>query len=246
VIRVERRDGVSIVSLDRVQRANALAPELLSALNEQLAQVQRERRPVVLTACGRAFCPGADLKWLATCRDPSLAVAELVAVHHAAIALILEIPAPVVAAINGIVAGGGLGLALAADYRVAARSATFTAGYFRVGLPPDGGASAFLERSIGVARTMELLLTNRTLDADEALDWGLANEVVADDALLERAVAFARDLPTVPAYTLLQTRRLLDMANLHNQLQLESVAIRTAARGDFFRQALQEFVAKHP
>ena len=93
---------------------------------------------------------------------------------------------------------------------------------------------------------MELLLSNRTLSADEALAWTMVNEVVADDVLLERAVAFARELPRVPAYTLLQTRRLLDVANIRNQLQLESVAIRTAARGEFFRQALREFAARHP
>jgi 2-(1,2-epoxy-1,2-dihydrophenyl)acetyl-CoA isomerase len=201
---------------------------------------------VVLTATGRAFCAGADLKWLASCHDPALAVAELVAAHHAAIGLLLDMPAPVIAAINGIVAGGGLGLALAADYRIACHSATFTAAYFRLGLTPDGGASAFLERTIGTTRAMELLLTNRTLSAGEALSWGMVNEVVPDDELLARALAFARWLPRVPSYTLLQTRRLLDMAYIRNQLQLESVAIRTAARGEHFRRALAEFVAQHP
>jgi 2-(1,2-epoxy-1,2-dihydrophenyl)acetyl-CoA isomerase len=244
VIRREHRAGVTVLVLDRPERANALAPDLLEALHQQLAIARQEEQPLVLTATGRAFCPGADLKWLCACRDPALAVADLVAVHHAVIALLLEMRAPVVAAINGIVAGGGLGLALAADYRVAARAATFTAAYFRLGLPPDGGASAFLERTIGVARTMELLLTNRTLTAAEALDWGMVNEVVDDEQLVERAVRFAGELPKVPAYTLLQTRRLLDVANIHNQLQLESVAIRTAARGEFFRQALQQFGAR--
>ena len=246
MIRREQRDGVAVLVLDRPERANALAPELLAALNEQLAQVQRERLPLVLTGSGRAFCPGSDLTWLGTCGDPALAVAELVAVHHAAISSLLDMPTPVIAAVNGSVAGGGLGLALAADYRVAAHSATFTAAYFRLGLPPDGGASAFLERTIGVTRAMELLLTNRTLASSEALAWGLVNEVVPDDALLEHAVSFARGLHRVPSYTLLQTRRLLDMAYIRNQLQLESVAIRTAARGEDFRRALREFLAQHP
>jgi len=124
-------------------------------------------------------------------------------------------------------------------------AATFTAAYFRLGLPPDGGASAFLERTIGATRAMELLLTNRTLSADQAQAWGMVNEVVADEQLVERAVSFARDLPRVPSYTLLQTRRLLDMAYIRNQLQLESVAIRTAARGEDFRRALHDFLDKH-
>jgi 2-(1,2-epoxy-1,2-dihydrophenyl)acetyl-CoA isomerase len=246
VIRREQRDGVAIVTLDRSERANALAPDLLAALNEELGEVQRQRVPLVLTATGRAFCVGADLKWLGTFRDPALAVAELVAVHHAVICLLLDMPAPVIAAINGSVAGGGLGLALAADYRVAARSASLTAAYFRLGLPPDGGASAFLERTIGATRAMELLLTNRTLHSDQALAWGLVNEVVPDEELLDRAVSFASGLPGVPSYTLLQTRRLLDMAYIRNQLQLESVAIRTAARGEYFRKSLRDFVDRHP
>jgi 2-(1,2-epoxy-1,2-dihydrophenyl)acetyl-CoA isomerase len=245
LIRSELRDGIAVVSLDRPERANALEPGLLGELNEQLAGVQRNRAPLVLTGSGRAFCAGADLKWLGACPDPAQAVAELVAAHHAAIGLLLDMPAPVIAAINGIIAGGGLGLALAADYRVAGRSATFTAAYFRLGLPPDGGASAFLERTIGATRAMELLLTNRTLSADQAQAWGMVNEVVADEQLVECAVSFARDLPRVPSYTLLQTRRLLDMAYIRNQLQLESVAIRTAARGEDFRRALHDFLDKH-
>ncbi len=246
MIRCERRDGIAVVYLDRPERANSLAPELLAALNDQLRLAQQERRPIVLTATGRAFCPGADLKWLGSCKDPALGVAELVAVHHTAIGLLLDMPVPVIAAINGIVAGGGLGLALATDYRIAAESSSYTAAYFRIGLTPDGGASAFLERTIGATRAMELLLTNRTLRAAEAFDWGMVNEVVPDSALLERAVAFAAGLQQVPSYALLQTRRLLDMAYIRNQLQLESVAIRSSARGEFFRKALRAFVERHP
>jgi enoyl-CoA hydratase/carnithine racemase len=246
VIRSELHDGVVTVILDRPERANALSPDLLAALKEQLGHVRREHRAVVLVGSGRAFCAGADLKWLGTCRDPAVAVAELVAVHHTVIGLLLDMPVPVIAAVNGIVAGGGLGLALAADYRIAADSATFTAAYFRLGLTPDGGSSAFLERTIGATRAMEMLLTNRTLRADEALAWGMVNEVVPADALLDRSLAFAHSTVPVPGYALLQTRRLLDMSYIRNQLQLESVAIRTASRGEFFKRALREFLERHP
>ena len=240
------RGGVMVIRLARTERANALVPEFLNALNHALQHAQREKRPVVLIGSGRAFCTGADLKWLASCSDPAVAVAELVAVYHTAIAAMLDMPAPVISAINGTVAGGGMGLALAADYCIAAEAASFTAAYFRLGLTPDGGSSAFLERTIGAQRTMELLLTNRRLLARQALEWGMVNEVVPDAQLEERAVAFAGDLHPVPGYALLQTRRLLDMSYIRNQLQLESVAIRTAARGARFRQAIQEFRAAHP
>jgi 2-(1,2-epoxy-1,2-dihydrophenyl)acetyl-CoA isomerase len=246
VISLESRNGIAVVRLDRHERRNALVPELLDQLVDALREAGGSKRPMVLTGTGGAFCVGADLKWLAAHRDPALGVADLVAVHHLAINTLLDMPVPVIAAVNGTVAGGGLGLALAADYRVAAERASFTAAYFRLGLTPDGGSSAFLERTIGAGRTLELLLTNRRLSAAEARDWALVNEVVDDGLLLDRAVHFAASLAPVPSYTLLQTRRLLDTTNIRNQLQLESVAIRTAALGAWFKEALKEFVEAHP
>jgi 2-(1,2-epoxy-1,2-dihydrophenyl)acetyl-CoA isomerase len=241
MIASESRDAVTIVRLDRPDQRNALIPALLQALVEALRQAAARNKPIILTASGAAFCAGADLNWLATFADPSLGVAELVADHHLAITTLVEMPLPVIAAINGAVAGGGLGLALATDYSLAVESASFTAAYFRLGLTPDGGASTFLERSIGLVRTRELLLTNRRLTAREAYDWGLVNAVVANGELLEQAIAFAENLKPVPGYALLQTRRLLNAGNLRNQLQMESVAIRTAARSEFFREALGRY-----
>jgi len=246
VISTESRDGIVIIRLDRPADHNALVPALLEQLVAHLQEAGATGRPVVLTATGSTFCPGADLRWMGSYHDPALAVADLVAVHHLAIAALLDMPVPVIAAINGAVAGGGLGLALAADYRIAGQQATFTAAYFRLGLTPDGGSSAFLERTIGAARTLELLLTNRRLVATEAHAWGLVSEVVADDQLLDRAVAFAGSFGPVPAYALRQSRRLLDTINMRDQLQLEAVAIRTAARGPIFRAALKAFMDAHP
>jgi len=217
-----------------------MLPEMMDALAERARR--SGNRPIVLTGVGTAFCVGADLKWLGTCADPAAGVADLVARHHAAVLALLAAPVPVVAAINGAAAGGGLSLALASDYRVAAASATFTAAYFALGLPPDGGNSAFLTRTIGWGRSMELLLTNRTLSAQQALAWGLVNEVVADGQLLERARQFATSLPRVPPATLLATRDLLDAAagegGIQNQLQREALAMRSAARQPAFRAAL--------
>jgi enoyl-CoA hydratase/carnithine racemase len=242
VISTELCDGYGIVRLDRPERQNALVPEQLLQLVDALERLVAHDRPIILTGAGRAFCAGADLKWLDGFADPAQGVAELVAVHHRAIGALLDLPVPVIAAINGAVAGGGLGLALAPDYRVASERATFTTAYFRLGLTPDGGSSAFLTHAIGVARTMELLLTNRRLSAAEAQSWGLINEVVPEAQLMPRAAELARTLLRVPAYTLRETRRLLDIAGLRNQLQLESVAIRTAAKQPEFRAAIDRFL----
>jgi 2-(1,2-epoxy-1,2-dihydrophenyl)acetyl-CoA isomerase len=241
VIADESRDGMHLVRL--AQRT--LVPALLSDLVEQLHQAAASGRPVIVTGSDGHFCLGADMHWLASYSNPALAVAELVAVHHLAITTIVEMPVPVIAAVNGTVAGGGLGLALAADYCIAGASAGFTAAYFKLGLTPDGGASAFLERSIGPVRTRELLLTNRRLGAEEALDWGMINAVVPDDQLIEAALAFATSLGPIPSETLLQTRRLLDASFLRNQLQLEATAIRRAAKSTFFREAIEAFRQSH-
>ena len=246
MIGCEVREGVTVLRLDRPARLNAMIPSMVMALVEDLRGAASGGRPIVLTGSGSAFCVGADLKWLASLRDPALGVAELVAVHHLAVTTIVDMPVPVIAAVNGAVAGGGLGLALAPDYCIAAEGASFRTAYFRLGLTPDGGSSAFLERTIGSARTLELLLTNRRLSAREAHSWGLVNEVVDDEEILDRAIRFGSQLDPVPSYTLLQSRRLLDASYLRNQLQLESVAIRTAARGEFFKAALRAFVEAHP
>ncbi len=246
MIATECRDGISIVRLNRPAQHNAMVPALLEQLVRELKRLPQTQKPVVLSGTGNVFCAGADLRWLASLPDPALGVADLVAVHHLAISTIVEMKTPVIAAINGTVAGGGLGLALATDYTIAAEQASFTAAYFKLGLTPDGGSSAFLERAIGPVRTRELLLTNRRLSAREACAWGLINEVVADGEILDRAVQFANELLPVPAYTLVQTRRLLDASYLRNQLQLESVAIRTAAKSEFFRQAIAAFRDAHP
>lgn len=240
------RDGIAVVALDRPERHNALVPDLLDGLVRELRVAAGSARPVVLTATGDAFCPGADLKWLGEFPDPSQGVAELVAVHHLAIITLLEMPVPVIAAINGAVAGGGLGLALATDYRVASTSASFTTAYFTLGLTPDGGSSAFLQLLIGRPRTLDMFLTNRRVAAQEALAWSLVNDVVEPDELLDRAVAFASRLQHVPHYALRETRKLLDSINIRDQLQLESVAIRTSSRGQYFRDALRRFLETHP
>jgi 2-(1,2-epoxy-1,2-dihydrophenyl)acetyl-CoA isomerase len=244
--RVEQRGSIQVIWLDRPERGNAMVPELMDGLTEHLRHLSAAPPgAVVLTGAGSHFCVGADLKWLDSCSDPANGVAVLVAAFHAAIAAIRDTPAPVIAAVNGATAGGGLGLALAPDVRVASTRATFTAAYARLGLPPDGGSSAFLVRTMGVGRATEFLLSNRTLDARQALEWGLVNEVVPADAVVDRACEVAQTFVGIPAETLLTTRRLLDAAAvlpLETVLQREALAVRTAARRPMFRQRLNEFV----
>jgi 2-(1,2-epoxy-1,2-dihydrophenyl)acetyl-CoA isomerase len=247
VIATESRERVCIVRLDRPEQRNAMVPSMLEALTSALTEVQpTATRAVVVTGSGPAFCVGADLNWLASLPDPADGVAELVSRHHRAILAMADLPVPLIAAVNGSAAGGGISFALAADYCMAADSASFTAAYFRLGLTPDGGSTVLLPRAIGAARTRELLLTNRRLRAADALQWGLVNEVVPPAELVDRAVAFASSLDPVPPETLRRTRTLLGRDALAQQLDLEAVAIRSAAHGQTFQQAIARFRAAHP
>ena len=248
MLRAERRDGVELVWLDRPAQHNALVPALLEALTDRLRGLSAAPpTALVLTGAGRDFCVGADVRWLDGWREAAEAVAVLVAAHHAAVAALRSAPVPVVAAVNGAAAGGGLSLALAADVRVAATGASFTAAWARLGLPPDGGASAFLVRSIGAGRAHELLLGKRSLGAEEARTWGLVNRVAPDADLVSSACQFARELDGVPAETLLTTRRLLDAAGalpLETVLQREGLAMRAAGRRPAFRARLRALLAR--
>ena len=225
-----------------------MVPEMMAALEEAMRGT-RASRAVVLTGEGRAFCVGADLKWVSSQPDAAEAIAEQVHAHHLAMRAMLDVPVPIVAAVNGAAAGGGMSLALATDYRIASPNASFTAAYFKLGLTPDGGNSAFLARTIGQARAMELLLSNRRLAAEEALSWGLVSEIVPAEQLVERACEVALSFGEVPPETLLRTRELLDGGSwrpLRQQLNAEEDAMCEAARREFFRDALQAFLNRRP
>jgi 2-(1,2-epoxy-1,2-dihydrophenyl)acetyl-CoA isomerase len=209
-----------------------MTPDGLHELAQAVRAVAHGR--CVLTGEGGAFCLGADLKWLGSLADPDAGVAELVAQHHEAVLAMHRCPAPVVAAVNGAAAGGGWSLALAADYVVAAPSATFTAAYFRLGLTPDGGNSAFLG-----PRAMELLLTNRTLSAEEARAMGLVNEITEDPLVRANELR----LEDVPGETLRETRRLL-RPDLEQRLKNEAAAVAAAARRSEFKKALDAFLKR--
>ncbi|NNM00611.1 MAG: enoyl-CoA hydratase, partial [Gammaproteobacteria bacterium] len=166
---------------------------------------------------------------------------------HAAIARFTRMNAPVIMAVHGAAAGAGMSLICGGDIVIAARAAKFTMAYTAIGLPPDGGGSYFLPRVVGLRRAQELILTNRRLSADEALDWGLVTEVVADDALAERAGALAANLASGPTLAYGAAKRLLadTLSNtLETQMELETRAIAGAAAGEDSAGAIQAFLAK--
>ena len=189
----EVRDGLARVTLNRPARLNAVDPDAIArwkAIAVEIAE-RDDVGAVLFDAVGRAFCAGGDVRAMSelagTTDAPGRTITALADVIHAGHRALRESAKPIVAAVQGPVAGGGLGFMLVADLIVASDRATFASRYSDVGLTPDCGVSTLLPEAIGTRRALELTLTPRTLTAAEALDWGLVTEVVAPEALADRA-----------------------------------------------------------
>lgn len=197
---VENRDDrIAVVTLNRPEQLNALDDPLFLALAETFEALAGDRsvRAVVVTGAGRAFCAGADLLSADNGGPPLPDLAGTTdwmrSVAHRGMLALYRLPQPTIAAVNGPAAGGGLGLALNCDVRIAAPTATFSAPFVRMGLGPDCGCSSLLPRIAGSSLAMEMLLSGRRIDAAEALNARLVSRV-EDDALaasLELASAIA-------------------------------------------------------
>lgn len=250
-VRVEHTEGLAELVLAAPERSNAidlgLARQLAAAVDDIAAL--RGLRVVLIRAEGRNFCVGGDLKSFAAQVDDLDAYVKTVAdtIHHALQAL-AELPVPVVAAVQGAVAGAGIGLAFCADLVYLARSSKVRVAYTAIGLSPDNGASWFLPKLVGPRRALELALTNRALDAQEALDWGLATAVVDDATVLDDARQTAKRLGAMSTDALVATKRLLraaaDGRTLPDQLAAEAESITTLAATPAAREAIQRFIDK--
>jgi len=155
--------------------------------------------------------------------------------------------APVIAAVNGTAAGAGFSLALSADLVISVDSAKFVMAYTNAGLSPDGSSSYFLPRRVGDRRARELMLTNRVLSADEALDWGIVNQVVAADDLDETVEKLAAKIAAGPTLAYGQVKSLLNVSfdnGLETQMELESRGIADMARSRDGKEGIQAFLAK--
>jgi 2-(1,2-epoxy-1,2-dihydrophenyl)acetyl-CoA isomerase len=157
--------------------------------------VDPDVRAVIISGDGKAFCAGGDLKWVLTFpQGPPAAFHELAARFHQAILEIRRMSKPVIAAINGIAAGGGFSLALACDFRIMTESAVLRQAYTSNGLCIDGGGSFILPRLVGMARAMEIMAFDNPISSEQALSWGLITKVVKDGSALEEATLMAQEL----------------------------------------------------
>jgi 2-(1,2-epoxy-1,2-dihydrophenyl)acetyl-CoA isomerase len=216
-VRTSVEGGVATILLDRPEVRNAMNLELLAGIRAGLEEAaEHGARAAVLAGAGGTFCAGADLAYVrqAFDGDAEAVLRPLVTTLHELIGFMRGLPFPIVATLEGYAVGAGMGLALAADARVASRSASLLPGYFAIGASPDGGVSYFLTRALGGARATSLILRNTTLGADELLALGLVEEVVDDGQALAAAQALAAELTSVPPLALVRMRQLVDSASV--------------------------------
>jgi 2-(1,2-epoxy-1,2-dihydrophenyl)acetyl-CoA isomerase len=237
--------GVMTITLNRPDVLNAFN----RAMHEQLGEALKDARDpsvraVVLTGAGRAFSVGQDLKEFQEGED---VVARLRGLYDRNVLALRVLEKPVLAAVNGPVAGGALGFALACDLRIAADSASFAPAFISIGIVPDCGTTYFAVQLLGYARAFEWLCTGRKLTAAEAHAWGLVHEVVEADRVADRVTELASTLATMPTRGIGMTKRLLDRAahaTLEEQLALEAQLQRAATESADFKEGVAAFLEK--
>jgi enoyl-CoA hydratase/carnithine racemase len=225
------RDGVATVTFDRPERLNALTFDVYADLRDLLAELPHREgvRVLVLTGAGRGFCSGGDVHEIIGALRGAGAreLLDFTRMTGAVVQRLRELPLPVIASVNGVAAGAGAVIALAADFRLRARSASFAFLFTKVGLAgADMGAAYLLPRLVGLAKATELLLLGDRLDAGQAAAAGLANQVVDDGELPAATAALAGRLAAGPTLAYGATKALLSREldlNLAGAVELEAV-----------------------
>lgn len=247
-VEYELSEGVLTLTLNRPETLNAFDDAMLTELLAALRKGAEDDavRVVVLTGKGRGFCAGQDLKaYLA--KGPVDAKEHLITFYIPLIQTLAEFPKPTIAQINGVAAGAGMSLALAADLKVATRDAKFIQAFSRIGLVPDSGSTHFLTRTLGPARALELMLLGESIDADTACRWGLVNRVVDPPELTDAVGAWARKLAAGPPVAFALTKALVRRAasaTLAESLADEAESQGRAARTEDHQDALLAFAQK--
>jgi 2-(1,2-epoxy-1,2-dihydrophenyl)acetyl-CoA isomerase len=241
-----RSGAVLTITLNRPDVYNAINHELHEGLAAALSEAADPGvRAVVLTGAGRGFCSGQDLREFGTL--PGGVRDALEQTYHPNIRAMRALEKPVIAAINGPVAGAGLSLACACDVRIGSASASFVPGFIGIGLVPDAGSTWFIHRLLGFTRAFEWMVSNRRLTAEEALAWGLVSEVVPAEGFEARYVDLAEWYAALPTRAVAMTKQLFEhayTASLTNQLELEAMLQQAATETEDFAEGVAAFLEK--
>ena len=249
-ILISNEKNIRIISLNRPEKLNAITLEMATDLNKAIQETANDStvKCLVITGEGRAFSSGGDVdemgEYLPKAGDLFYKLTEQI---HNSFSTLLTMPKPVVNSLNGIIAGGALGIALAGDYRIANRSTKLLSAHFKRGFVPAGGATYILPRLIGLARTQTLFFGGKTLDSNEMLEWGLVHEIVDDDYLNKRTMEMAQELANGPTSAIAETKKMLidsDTLSLKQELERERDKNRDSGNSGDAVEGIKAFIEK--
>ena len=249
-ILISNENNIRIISLNRPEKLNAITLEMATELNNAIQDAANDAvvKCLVITGKGRAFSSGGDVdemgKYLPKAGDLFYKLTEQI---HDSFSTLLTMPKPVLNSLNGIIAGGALGIALAGDYRIANKSTKLLSAHFKRGFVPAGGATYILPRLIGLARTQTLFFGGKTLNSDEMLEWGLVHEVIEDEYLNEKTMEMAQKLADGPTNAIAETKKLLidsDTLSLKQELEREREKNRDSGNSGDAVEGIKAFIEK--
>ena len=246
----EARAGYHVITLNRPERLNAFNDAMHEALRDAIAQAEADEscRALLITGAGRGFCAGQDLSdRLLKPGEKPLPRKSLEIYYNPLVRKLRALPFPVIAAVNGVAAGAGCNVALACDIVLAARSASFTQSFARIGLIPDSGGTWLLPRLVGEARARALALLAEPLPAEKAAQWGLIWKCVDDAALTGEAKSLCEHFAAAPTQGLALIKRALDASagnSFDAQLDLERDLQREANMTPDYAEGVRAFMEK--
>jgi enoyl-CoA hydratase/carnithine racemase len=246
----EVADRVATITLNRPDKLNAFTGEMIDTWASSLAKAQADEQVnvIIVTGNGRAFCAGGDVARMGDGEPTPLQHKNQLWDHIHRIPKTLEgVDKPVIAMVNGLTVGAGMGMSLMCDVRIAAESARFSTGYVRVGLVPGDGDTYFLPRLVGSAKALELLWTADFIEAADALRLGIVNRVVPDAQLKEATYAFARQIADGPQVPIRMIKRLVYQSlrlDLRTHLDLVSSHMAVVRRTEDHAEGVAAFKEK--
>lgn len=247
---IENKDSIRTIVLNRPEKLNSVNLEMAIELNQAVKNTANDKsvQCLVITGNGRAFSSGGDVDemgdYLPKAGDLFYDLTEQI---HSIFSTILRMEKPVINSLNGVVAGGSLGFALAGDYRIASESAMILSAHFKRGFVPAGGATYILPRLIGLGKTQALFFGGKTLNSKEMLEWGLVHEVVSDEQLKQRTMEMAKEIAAGPKTALAETKKLLldsDSLSLDEELRREREKNRVSGNSGDAVEGIKAFLEK--
>jgi 2-(1,2-epoxy-1,2-dihydrophenyl)acetyl-CoA isomerase len=242
------KDGVYTITLNRPDKKNAMDYDLLKGLYDALKKADAENPAViVIRGSGKAFCSGGDIIAFKEADDAEALIDKEAAILNESIKLIRYTNAIVIAVIEGVAVGAGVGLALACDLSIATKRTIINMGYRRIGLTPDGGGSIFLSRLVGVKRFNEFYLLSRNIDMTKAQELGLVNFVCEEEALEDTLARTITDLMALPMETIKYFKDLVNVSlfvGLDNHLDKERFYVAELASKPLFKERIETFLSK--